>query len=178
MKTLLLLMCCVISFTTSSAYARMYQWVDPATKITQFSGKPPVWYRSDEGGPRVIVFENTRIIDDTNIRVSNVEQQRLRHEAFLRAESDRKIAKEKLLQAKRLEAISEQQEGSQENFGAATETPQESAEKSADEGSAVKAATPPQTTDEAVVNQMRNLIKEWEQNRAASAKAVIGPGSP
>lgn len=178
MKALRLIMCCVISFTISSAYARMYQWVDPATKITQFSGKPPVWYRSDDGGPRVIVFENNRVIDDTNIRVSEVEQQRLRHEAFLRAETNREIAREKLLQAKRLEAISKQQEGSQEPSQAVTATSQGLAEKSAEETPAVKVPAQGQITDEVVVDQMRKMIQEWEQKRAASARAMIAPQTP
>lgn len=178
MKTLRLLICCVISFTIFSAYARMYQWVDPATKITQFSGKPPVWYRSQDGGPRVLVFENNRVIDDTKIRVSEMEQQRLRHEAFLRSESNREIAREKLLQAKRLEAISKQLEESQEHSGVAKATSQESSEKNVEVAPAVKAPSTPPVTDEAVVNQMRLMIQQWEQRRSESAKAMIAPQTP
>ena len=117
--------------TMLSAHARMYQWVDPASKITQFSGKPPVWYRSKDNGPRVIVFENNQIIDDTNIRVSDVEQDRLRRLAFLQAENNREMAKEKLLQAKRLEAISEQTQGGKEQSSAVTPLPAGQARESA-----------------------------------------------
>ena len=180
MNTLRLLMCCVISLTIFSANARMYQWVDPATKITQFSGKPPVWYRSDTGGPRIIVFENNRVIDDTNIKVSDIEQQRLRHDAFVLSESNREIAREKLLQAKRLEAISKRMDESQEYTEAAPTTPQESTGKSAAAAPEVKKApapAPPQITDEVVVDQMRKLIQEWEQKRTENAKAMIAPQS-
>src|SRR5690554_7481361 len=45
--------------------SRMYQWIDPDTQTTQLSGKPPTWYRSAEGGPRVLVFEKGLMVDDT-----------------------------------------------------------------------------------------------------------------
>jgi len=168
---------CMFLLTILSAHARVYQWVDPASTITQFSGKPPVWYRGMEGGPRVIVFENNRIIDDTNIRVSDVEQGRLRRLAFLQAETDRETAKEKLLQAKRLEAISEQTQGGKQQ--SSTET-QSSAEQASESAAPVNTPEPPATavTDAVVVDRMRMLIQEWEKKNAASAKALIEPGAP
>ena len=71
---------------SSPAGARMYQWVDPESGSTQLSGKPPMWYRGTENGPRVFVFENSRVIDDTNIEVSDSEREKLRQQAFLKAE--------------------------------------------------------------------------------------------
>ena len=50
-----------------SAQARMYQWVNPNNQQIQLSGIPPAWYRSDNGGPRVRVFELGNLIDDTSI---------------------------------------------------------------------------------------------------------------
>jgi hypothetical protein len=176
MKVLKLFILCLITFTILTVHARMYQWVDPISKSTQFSGKPPVWYRSKNSGPRIIVFDDNRIIDDTNIRVSDVEQERLRRQAFLRAEADREAAKEKLLKAKRLEAISEQMQGDQEHSAAAAPGP---AEQAGATTIAVTAPAPPAAiTDEAVVNQMRMLIQEWEKQSAASARALIEPGAP
>lgn len=64
------------------AKARMYQWVDPGTGTPQLSGKPPAWYRSPARGPRVLVFERGRLIDDTAIAVSEPEREFLRQAAF------------------------------------------------------------------------------------------------
>lgn len=60
----------------------MYQWQNPATGTSQLSGIPPTWYRSSEGGPRVYVFENNQLIDDTDIAVSAAQREALRAEAF------------------------------------------------------------------------------------------------
>jgi hypothetical protein len=66
----------------SAVQARMYQWVDPRTRHTQMSGVPPAWYRSGQPGPRVFVFENGQIIDDTLVAVSEDKRQALREQAF------------------------------------------------------------------------------------------------
>ena len=63
-----------------------------------------MWYRSAEGGPRVFVFDNTKIVDDTGIVVSDEEREHLRLRAFLQAEEDKAGAREKLLKAKNMNA--------------------------------------------------------------------------
>ncbi|GEM_PF-3261798 len=68
-----------------AAWARMYQWVDPGSGRTHMSGVPPAWYRSGEAGPRIFVFENGQIIDDTRITVSEETRQALREQAFKNA---------------------------------------------------------------------------------------------
>ena len=68
-----------------AAWARMYQWVDPRSGRTQMSGVPPAWYRSGQPGPRIFVFENGQIIDDTRISVSEDKRQTLREQAFKNA---------------------------------------------------------------------------------------------
>lgn len=177
MKVIRLSILVILAFTILSAHARMYQWVDPASKITQLSGKPPVWYRSKKGGPRVIVFENNRVVDDTNIRVSDVEQEALRRQAFLETETSRKVAREKLVQAKRLEAMSEQTEGDETQAAPKLTPPAVQADKAAP---VVNSPEPPPVaaTNAAMVNRMRQLIQEWENKNAASARAVIKPGTP
>ena len=172
MNLVRLITICLIASTILSAHARMYQWIDPDSKVTRFSGKPPVWYRSTDGGPRVFVFENNRIIDDTHISVTDVERDRLRQEAFLRAEKDRDVAKEKLLQAKRLQAVSEQKGGDQKSASSDIQESAESAEKTAQ----AQQATVP-VTEDAVVNEMRMLIQEWEKQRSESARALLGQGT-
>ena len=50
--------------------ARMYQWVNPHTGTVQLSGAPPSWYRGAQEGPRVLVFDQGRVVDDTAIAVN------------------------------------------------------------------------------------------------------------
>jgi len=73
--TLLLLVAC-------SASARMYQWVDPRSGTVQLSGSPPAWYRGTQTGPRVFVFENGRLVDDTARAVEPAQAATLRADAF------------------------------------------------------------------------------------------------
>ncbi len=65
--------------------ARMYQWADPDTGITQLSGKPPPWYRSTQAGPRTFVFEYGHLIDDTGKTVTRSRRDELRRQAFIKA---------------------------------------------------------------------------------------------
>jgi len=155
----------VLSF---AADARMYQWLDPDNGTTQLSGKPPVWYRSGEVGPRVFVFENGKIIDDTGISVSDTERESLRQQALLKAEEDRTIAREKLLEAKKLQAV----------LNPATSEEQAMLEKEAiqPETSAPKEKEQPASEQE-TVDRMKALIQEWETQRTQSAKKLIQPGT-
>lgn len=73
---------CVCALSIASADARMYQWTSPDTGSTQLSGRPPAWYRSAQGGPRVYVFDDNRLVDDTGITVSAEQRAALRAEAF------------------------------------------------------------------------------------------------
>jgi ABC-type methionine transport system ATPase subunit len=79
--------------------ARMYQWIESETNTTQLSGKPPSWYRSTTNGPRIFVFENGRLIDDTAVTVSDGVRQHMREEAFVLAEEDRQKAKARIAKA-------------------------------------------------------------------------------
>ncbi len=52
--------------TNSAAHAaKMYQWIDPTTGTVQLAGAAPPWYRSAMRGPRVRVYEQGKVIDDT-----------------------------------------------------------------------------------------------------------------
>lgn len=66
----------------NQAATRMYQWTDPDSGRTHLSGNPPAWYRSDENGPRVFVFDNGRLVDDTGVEVSEAKRQALRQQAL------------------------------------------------------------------------------------------------
>lgn len=143
--------------------ARMYQWVDPASGTTQLSGKPPTWYRSASGGPRVFVFENGRVVDDTAIDLGDTEREHLRQQAFLKVEQDRTAAREKLLEAKRLKATFDRQEQEAE-LSAGTEAPEPA-----------PAIEPEPTADDEApsAEQLRALIADWEKLRADNARDLI-----
>ena len=144
----------------------MYQWVDPDNGTTQLSGKPPAWYRSSTGGPRIFVFENGKVVDDTGVNVPESDRDRLRQQAFLQAEEDKSVARDKLLEAKRLEAA----------FG-----PEEKEEEAVVETKEVATAEAPPAEEEAppseqdTINQMRSLIEEWEVRRTEAAKGLVNP---
>lgn len=81
MRVLILVAFSLFAF---NAQARMYQWINPNTGNTQLSGSPPSWYRSADPGPepRVVVFENGKVVDDTGNAVSDLERAQLRALAF------------------------------------------------------------------------------------------------
>jgi hypothetical protein len=95
MNRLLLILLLLVS---TAAAARMYQWQNPNSKSIQFSGEPPAWYRNSAAGPRVRVFVDGKLVDDTTIRLSPEDDQSMRDIAF------RAVQEEQQLEAiKRLE---------------------------------------------------------------------------
>ncbi len=72
----------LLLLVATTAWARMYQWVDPRSGTVQLSGSPPAWYRGTQAGPRVFVFENGRLVDDTARAVEPDEAAALRAGAF------------------------------------------------------------------------------------------------
>ena len=102
----------LLLLVATTASARMYQWQDPHTKSVQFSGVPPAWYRSPEGGPRVRVYEGGKLVDDTYIRLSPEDNQSMRELAFrvLEEEQEREAIKRLERAARREQARREQEE--------------------------------------------------------------------
>ena len=72
----------IVSIYPNATDARMYQWANARSGTVQLSGSPPAWYRSGGSGPRVFVFDNGALIDDTEVEVSEEHRQRLRSDAF------------------------------------------------------------------------------------------------
>ena len=154
---------------SSCISARMYQWVDPESGSTQLSGMPPMWYRNAENGPRVFVFENTKLIDDTNMSVSETERARLRQNAFLQAEEDRMLAKERVLESKRLDAALAQKQNLEEAEAAEDEPALEEL---------VEAAPEPDMDllpeeEPVTIEQMRKLIADWEAVTTEKARGLL-----
>lgn len=160
----LLLLCCSLP-----AAARMYKWVDPQTGITQLSGKPPPWYRSGEDGPRVFVFERGKVVDDTGIKVTAAERDRLRQQALLEVSGNNQEARKQLLQARSLQAAMGSKD--QEETAAPVEQPPAATNPPPPPppANAGKPADQKQSTEEA----MRDLINEWEKTRTDNAKNVV-----
>jgi hypothetical protein len=107
MTRLLLLL---LLFASSAVGARMYQWQDPQSKSVQFSGVPPAWYRSPEGGPRVRVYDGGKLVDDTSIPLSEQDNASMRELAFRELQEERQLAAIKRLdRAARREAQRQEQ---------------------------------------------------------------------
>jgi len=83
----------------------MYQWRDPDTGTTQLSGKPPAWYRTGEKGPRVIVIENGRVIDDTSRPVPSLKRKALRQQAIMDVNEDIRDAREQAVRAEQVKGV-------------------------------------------------------------------------
>ena len=81
----------LLALLAGPASARLYQWVDPETRHVYLSGSPPAWYRSGGKGPRVLVFDNGKLVDDTGREASEEEARALREQAAVQ-EQGRKEA--------------------------------------------------------------------------------------
>jgi len=161
-----------------SIQAQMYQWADPETGTTQLSGKPPAWYRSVEGGPRVFVFNRGKIVDDTGIKISDEQRISLRTQAFINAEEDRTAAQQKATEAAKLKAAMENsnQELTGENIDdeALLDEPQINLEETmAMENSDDEELMAAEISEEESIEILKALVKEWENVRTEDARAVL-----
>ncbi len=160
-----------------SVQAQMYQWTDPETGTTQFSGKPPAWYRSGEGGARVFVFNRGKIVDDTGIEVSDEKRISLRRKAFVDAEKDRVAANQKAMEAARLKAAMEKNSediSGEEMLEEAHEHQVESSEGLVmEESEDEESIETEMSTEEESVEKLKALIADWEDKRTEEARALL-----
>ena len=157
---------------TSFVDARMYQWVEPGVETTQLSGKPPAWYRSTAGGPRVFVFENGRLIDDTAIDVSDEVRQRLRQEAFIIAEEDRQKAMEKIAKANEMKEKFRDEESEEEKPIDKNENEESSLELLADTLFSEEEKEEESESDKNL-DELRKIIADWEASQTESARKAL-----
>ena len=150
------------------ATARMYQWVNPASGRTQMSGNPPAWYRADTAGnpdrraPRVMVFENGQLIDDTAIAVSEERRQQLREQAFRGAELEAHVA-------------AAAQPGAADTIAAPTasgagENGKGDFSEAVPTGPATDTA--PASTDDTIA-KLKALVEQWDKQKTEQAKSLI-----
>ena len=159
----------IVAAFCSTADARMYQWNDPDTGTPQLSGKPPYWYRGSEQGPRIYVIENGQVVDDTAVEKPESEKQRLREEAFTRAEQDASRAQRKLEQAEHLKSEAARKQ-SQAETARAELLPDNNAVPDQPELQDTEADKGPSE------EEMRALIEQWEQMRSEKARQLLGEG--
>lgn len=180
------LICLFLLLTATSIEARMYQWVNPTTGNSQMSGKAPSWYRGEFGGPRVLVFENNVLVDDTAVYVS--EEQRLQfRNAALQIEPDQKdtLTSAQAVAAfeERVEALVESAEMeeylkippqdltenlSEENLAAKEDdTDQDNQKVKSDQKLVAKESSGER------VDRLKLLISAWDKNRTEEAKSLL-----
>lgn len=164
----------IISVT---AEARMYQWVNPQSGYTQFSGQPPTWYRSARGGPRVVVFENGKLIDDTARQVSESVRESLRAQAFKKAREEFKppVISEKQKPTAPLPEKAEETEPYipervEDHFAKRGEAPEKA---DAPESPPLMTPKKPKDPDEETVEQLRAIIAEWDKRRTDEARRLL-----
>ena len=141
----------------------MYQWKDPDSGTTQLSGKPPAWYRTGEGGPRIIVFDNGKIIDDTSIEISDVQRESLRQNALLQAEEDKQKAIKAIREAEEMKAEMNITNREQAPF-LEEEKPEE---PPADEQ---QSEEDKEKQEKLTEEKMRAVISGWEKQKTEDAK--------
>jgi hypothetical protein len=157
-------LCAVLLAAGAHVEARMYQWVSARSGSVQLSGDPPPWYRAGgEDDPRVRVFENGNLIDDTAIALPRSQREELRTSAFQEAEQrQRAEALKRLERAARLE---KSRQAEIERL-AAVEREREQAERTmASDGSA---AAPQRASVESLVEG------PLDEDTVARLKAIIG----
>ena len=150
--------------------ARMYQWTDSDTGTTQLSGKPPGWYRTQHPGPRIFVFENGRIIDDTGIKVSKEHQELLRQRAYDVAEEELQKLKDKAIAEMKKEKLAKEQ---QQTFDEVEED-QEIVEAPQVEEQVIGTFEEEVLSGENLsLEDMRQLIQSWEALQKQEAMKLI-----
>ncbi len=154
--------------------ARMYQWVEPGVETTQLSGKPPAWYRSANGGPRIFVFEKGRLIDDTGIEVSEEVRQRMREEAFILVEKDRQKVKDKMAKAEEMKRKLNDEGSSDEiNGDEVSEDEDSSALELITDALFPEEQKSEDKADNKNFDELRKIIADWEASQSESARRAI-----
>ncbi|MGH8512339.1 MAG: hypothetical protein ACREU9_06815 [Gammaproteobacteria bacterium] len=149
------------------AQARMYQWINPSSGTTQLSGNPPTWYRSPQGGPRVLVFERGKAIDDTAIVVPEGTRDELRSQAFQARESPRAATT----------ALEVSSEGEAETV-AADSTAAEAGSSEQDTVARKSASGDLTEVDADTIGRLKDIISAWDRMKLEQAKELIRGAAP
>lgn len=176
-------LCICLLLIGGLAEARVYQWVSPTTGNSQLSGKPPAWYRSGTTGPRVLVFENNKLVDDTAIVVDEAQRVKLRNNAFNIPSDAEKVAISREKAVARLEqqiqslvespemAVYLKTPVAEREEPVLRDRPETTAETSTTKSEAA-ARLPEESSDERV-ERLKALISAWEKNQTESARTLL-----
>ncbi len=174
----MLLLFLAFAMISQSAQARMYQWTNPETGHTQLSGKPPTWYRGTAGGPRVLVFENGQLIDDSAVNVSELHRTTLRNRAFQLASEEDKAAQERRdeLKAAMQRSLARQEE--QEQKQQDTEAEQSLLAELFARAITNKPKDVVETEQKAeaeidTAEKLKSIIEAWDKEQARQARKVL-----
>ncbi len=163
-----------ISVTALSlpAQARMYQWVDAKTGNVRLSGEPPSWYRSGERGPRVLVFEDGRMVDDTAITLPPEQRKAYREAAFLEIDLRREQDAVKKLERAALREARRREEANRQILSQSNSKPESEEKSPVQNKNSQPVALPssPEELDDSMVNQLKALISNWDRQNGAEQK--------
>lgn len=136
--------------------ARMYQWVNPNSGRVELSGTPPAWYRTNEGGPRIQVFQNGQMVDDTAITLNESQSDKLREAAFEEFEIRRRAEQVKKLERAARREKARRARAEESTVGSAPEQ---------GKGDAADASIEelPDTLDQGTIDRLKNLIQSWDK---------------
>ncbi len=162
---LLALGCLAVSF---EAAARMYQWLDSASGNVRLSGDPPPWYRGDRAGPRTLVFENGRIIDDTAIAVPPDDREALRQSAFEEVDFRREQEAVRKLERAALREERRQQEAQATELERLRSQAQEAAQPATRGRKQETAADTAEGLDAEMVDRLKSVISAWDRQQTSA----------
>lgn len=165
MRVLIFVVLAGCLFVGAPAFARMYQWHESGSGVARLSGDPPPWYRNGRQGPRTLVFENGRLVDDTAIALPREQEEALRNAAFREVDLKREEGAVRMLERAALrEARLREERGTARR------------EKSTDAGSGEPAPEKQQQPvvtaedlDAKAVERMKSLIQEWDKQQKGAA---------
>ena len=163
MRTIVTISACVVALTFANAHARMYQWLHPSSGVVQLSGAPPAWYRSTTQGPRVLVFDNGQLIDDTAVVVGEPLRESLRAAAFTDASRPPAMAASTPKSSAPLHDAPPR---------ASDELPAEPA-TSDPPVTGQESVTPPEGTVEQTVAELKSLLDAWDSRRRDAARSLL-----
>ena len=164
-KILAVIVSVVLMAQPGAAAARMYQWKQPGSGTVQLSGSAPGWYRSGQSGPRVLVFDNGVLVDDTAIAVVEEQQRALRAAAF-GANSATEDTRDP-----RHNAVGDGAQANPDSLIDVAAGEESNATNSPADGAA---AGPVQAT----VEELKALIEAWDKEQLKSARSLLERGAP
>jgi len=149
--------------------ARMYQWISPTSQQTQLSGIPPAWYRSEAGGPRVQVFEQGNLIDDTKIALPPSQREDLRDAAFNELQQRQQAEALRRLELVARRSALKEKEDEIRTERVAAEKAERQAKQLQEKDQAASGIE--ENVDAAMIDRLKSLIGQFDRGNLGTVKA-------